>query len=67
MDTVSPDSRVMTPREVVISPVMRRKSVVLPVPFRPTTPQRSPAATVKVTSEKMVVAPKSTPTAPKAS
>src|SRR5205085_6132547 len=52
----------MMPRVGCISPVRSRKRVVLPVPLRPTTPHRSPDATVNVTPEKSVVAPKSTPT-----
>src|SRR5258705_11404133 len=39
---------------------MSLNSVVLPVPLRPTTPQRSPAATVNVMSVNSVVAPNST-------
>jgi len=35
--------------------------VVLPDPFRPSTPQRSPFAMVKVTPVKRVVAPNRTP------
>ena len=38
-------------------PVMRLKRVVLPLPFRPTTPHFSPASTVKVTSLRRSVAP----------
>src|SRR3954469_5388942 len=56
----------MLPRVGSRSPVSSRKSVVFPVPFRPTMPQRWPASTVKVTSEKSLVAPKSTPTPAKA-
>src|SRR6266481_6378549 len=56
----------MLPRVGSRSPVSSRKSVVFPVPFRPTMPQRSPGATVKVTSENSLVAPKSTPTPAKA-
>src|SRR5256885_6651207 len=52
----------MLPRVGSISPVSSRKRVVFPVPFRPTMPQRSPGATVNVTSENNFVAPKSTPT-----
>src|SRR6185437_4545139 len=55
-----PGCRAITPAVGVISPVMRWKSVVLPMPFRPTMPQRSPAATVNVMSRKSVVAPNST-------
>ena len=44
------------------SPVMRRNSVVFPVPFRPTIPHRSPVATVNVMSVNSVVAPNSTAT-----
>jgi hypothetical protein len=56
----------MEPRVGDSSPVSRRKSVVLPVPLRPTIPHRSRAATVNVTSENSVNAPKSTPTPEKA-
>src|SRR5881628_2383044 len=52
----------MLPRVGSRSPVSNRNRVVFPVPFRPTMPQRSPGAIVKVTSEKSLVAPKSTPT-----
>src|SRR5438445_99517 len=56
----------MLPRVGSRSPVSNRNRVVFPVPFRPTMPQRSPSAIVKVTSEKSLVAPKSTPTPAKA-
>ena len=42
------------------SPVISLKSVVFPVPFRPTIPHRSPSATVNVMSLNNVVAPNST-------
>jgi hypothetical protein len=44
---------------------MRRKRVVLPAPFRPTMPQRSPAPTVKETSRSRGVGPNWTVTAEK--
>jgi hypothetical protein len=61
-DTRNPGCRAMMPRVGCISPVSNRKSVVLPVPFRPTMPHRSRCATVNVTWENRCVAPKSTPT-----
>src|ERR1043166_9053454 len=51
----------MVPRAGARSPVIRRKRVVLPAPFRPTIPQRSPGSTVKVTFCSRIVAPNSTP------
>ena len=44
------------------TPVISLKRVVLPLPFRPTIPQRSPRPTVKVIPRKTLVAPNSTPT-----
>src|SRR6476661_5301372 len=61
---LSPDWRVTVPTVGSIAPVISLNSVVLPVPFRPTIPHRSPEVTVKVTSRKRVVAPKSTPAPP---
>src|SRR5213592_1167276 len=52
----------MLPRVGSRSPVSSRNRVVFPLPLRPTMPQRSPGATVKVMSENSFVAPKSTPT-----
>ena len=50
----------MVPRVGVSAPVIRRKRLVFPAPFRPTIPQRSPEPTVKVTSRNSIVAPNST-------
>src|SRR6476661_9885927 len=61
---VIPDWRVTVPVLGSMSPVIILNSVVLPVPFRPTIPHRSPALTVKVMSRNRVVAPKLTPAAP---
>src|SRR6476661_1007841 len=61
---VIPDWRVTVPVLGSMSPVISLNSVVLPVPFRPTMPHRSPALTVKVMSRNRVVAPKSTPAPP---
>src|SRR6476660_7277432 len=61
---LSPDWRVTVPTVGSIAPVISLNSVVLPVPFRPTIPQRSPELTVKVMSRNKVVAPKSTPAPP---
>src|SRR6476661_2611001 len=61
---LSPDWRVTVPTVGSIAPVISLNSVVLPVPFRPTIPHRSPEVTVKVMSRNRVVAPKSTPAPP---
>src|SRR5690348_17277611 len=61
---LSPYCRVTVPCDGWRSPVSNLNSVVLPVPFLPTTPHRSPALTVKVISRNRVVAPKSTPAPP---
>src|SRR5687767_9725663 len=59
-----PDTRAMLPRVGTSSPRMTLNSVVLPVPFRPMTPHRSPRATVNETSSKIVEAPNSTASPP---
>ncbi len=65
-DSESPLCRDTVPRLGASAPVSSLNSVVFPVPFRPTTPHRSPAAMVNVTSENRVVAPNSTATPPTA-
>src|SRR5690606_18684114 len=62
----SPGSRLTVPSDGSSSPAITRKSVVFPDPFRPTTPQRSPLPTVKVTSRRIGAPPRWTATEPKA-
>src|SRR5712692_811911 len=57
-----PDWRTTLPRAGDRLPSIKRNSVVLPAPLRPTMPHRSPPATLNVTSRKSRVAPNSTPT-----
>src|SRR5688500_10416170 len=59
--TLMPLTRATLPVLGARSPVRMRKSVVLPMPFRPTIPHRSPRAMVKVMFLNSVVAPNSTP------
>src|SRR5690606_36921283 len=58
----SPEARAMLPRDGSSLPAARLNSVVLPVPFLPRMPQRSPRDTVNVTSSKIVIPPRSMPT-----
>lgn len=56
-----PGWRVTAPSVGCCEPVISRKSVVLPLPFRPSIAHRSPCPIVKVIPWNILLAPNSTP------
>jgi len=56
-DEMTLPSRMITPLVIGSKPAIALSTVVLPQPLSPTTPTRSPGATVKDTSRVMAVSP----------